>query len=249
MPEGDVVYRTARLLDTALAGKVLTASDIRVPRFATVDLRGMTVHGVVSRGKHLLARIGDVTVHSHLKMEGVWHVYRNGQRWRRPGFTARAILSTDDAAAVGFSLGIVEVLPTSDEAKVVGHLGPDLLGADWDADEAVHRLLAKPELPVGTALLDQRNLAGIGNIYRSEACFLQRVDPRTVVGEVHDLPALVETARTILTASAQHPPRRELVYGRARSPCPRCHTLIVSMPLSDGTSTDRHVYICPRCQG
>ncbi len=242
------MWRAATRLHTALAGKPLTGCDVRVPRYATVDLTGQTVDEVVSRGKHLLTRIGDVTVHTHLKMEGAWHIHQPGDRWRRPAHQARIILRTETAEAVGFSLGIVEVLPRSEESRAVGHLGPDLLGADWDADEAVRRLSQEPDRPIGLALLEQRNLAGIGNIFRSETCFLQRVDPRTPVRDVEDLHAMVEEARRILTASIQRGRHHELVYGRRRMPCPRCGTNIISVALSDSPTSDRHIYLCPKCQ-
>ena len=247
MPEGDTVYLAAARLHASLSGKVLTRCDIRVPRYATVDLTGRTVDETVSRGKHLLTRVGDVTIHTHLKMEGVWHTYDLGARWRRPGFQARIILSASDVTAVGFTLGKVEVLARSAEVRAVGHLGPDLLGSDWDTAEAVRRLLREPLLPIGIALLDQRNLAGIGNIYRSETCFLQRVDPRTPVGEVPDLPGLVETARTILTEAVRRPPRKPLVYGRIRQPCPRCGHGITYGMLGDGTRDERSIYYCADC--
>ena len=138
-----------------------------MPRFATLKLGGWTVHEVVPRGKHLLMRLVGVrrranrlTIHSHLKMEGTWQVYPPGGRWRKPGFTARCVLRTAAADAVGFSLGILEVVRTADEDTVVGHLGPDLLGPDWDLAEAERRMPAAPDVPVGVALLDQRNLAG-----------------------------------------------------------------------------------------
>src|SRR3990170_5795555 len=171
MPEGDTVYLTAKNLNAALAGKVLTRCDIRVPRFATVDLSGTTIDEVASRGKHLLMRVGEYSIHSHLKMEGSWHLYRHGGRWRRPAHTARIVLKTADWVAVGFSLGIVEVVRRDEEDSVVGHLGPDLLGASWDPDEALRRLTADPGRAVGLALLDQRVLAGLGNVYRNELCF------------------------------------------------------------------------------
>ncbi|MCU1514282.1 MAG: glycosylase, partial [Microbacteriaceae bacterium] len=173
MPEGDTVYLAAKNLAAVLDGTVLTRCDIRVPAFATVDLTGETVESVVSRGKHLLMRVGEHTIHSHLKMEGSWHIYRDGTRWRRPAWQARAILANDEWTAVGFSLGLLEVVAREDEQSVVGYLGPDLLGADWDADEALLRLTSDPVRAVGLALLDQRNLAGLGNVYRNELCFLR----------------------------------------------------------------------------
>ena len=195
MPEGDSVWRAAAQLHAALAGQQLTASDFRVPRFATLKLDGWTVTEVVPRGKHLLMRLRgpaeeQLTIHSHLKMEGTWQVYPPGGRWRKPGFTARCVLRTATADAVGFSLGILEVVRTAEEDSVVGHLGPDLLGPDWDLAEAERRIRAAPDVPIGVALLDQRNLAGIGNIYRCEACFLSGIHPAAPVSAVPDLAAI-----------------------------------------------------------
>ena len=175
MPEGDNVYLTAQNLNTVLAGRVLVRCDIRVPAYATVDLAGERVDKVISRGKHLLTRVGDHTIHTHLKMDGSWHIYRPGARWRRPEWQARIILANTEWEAVGFQLGIVEVLPRHAEDTVIGHLGPDLLGPDWDAGLALQRLLAHPDAPVGAALLDQSIMAGLGNVYRNELCFLRGV--------------------------------------------------------------------------
>ncbi len=158
VPEGDTVHRAAAKLSAALAGREVTRFDIRVPGSATADLRGETVHEVVARGKHLLERIGAYTLHSHLKMEGRWDVYRPGERWRRPAFKARAIVGVTGADTVGFDLAMVEVLPTADEDRVVGHLGPDLLGPDWNEAEAVRRVSADTRA-AHVALLDQRNVA------------------------------------------------------------------------------------------
>ncbi|MCY7326707.1 MAG: Fpg/Nei family DNA glycosylase, partial [Microbacteriaceae bacterium] len=139
MPEGDTVYRTAKNLRAAIEGAQLTRCDIRVPKFATVDLTGQRIDEVASRGKHLLMRIGEYTIHTHLKMEGSWHLYRHGTKWQRPAHSARIVLETTDWVAVGYSLGIVEVVPRAEEQTVVGHLGPDLLGPDWDASAARRR--------------------------------------------------------------------------------------------------------------
>src|SRR3954463_7217147 len=120
-------------LDRALTGSVLTRTDFRVPAHATLDLSGQVVEGTVPRGKHLLTRIGsDRTLHTHLKMEGAWHLYKPGTPWRRPAHEARVVLRTDEWTAVGFALGVVEVLDREAEPEAVGHLGPDLLGEDWD---------------------------------------------------------------------------------------------------------------------
>ena len=185
MPEGDAVWRTARQLHQGLSGRTLVRSDFRVPAIATADLSGGTVVETVSRGKHLLTRIDHDhawTLHTHLKMEGSWRVYARGERWGKAGHLARVVLDTGDRVGVGFQLGIVELVLREHEDRVVGHLGPDLLGPDWDEHEAVRRLTADPDRPLGEALLDQRNLAGIGTIYRTELCFLTGYDPRTPVG-------------------------------------------------------------------
>jgi endonuclease-8 len=161
MPEGDTLHNLAARLRPVLAGNVLTGCDLRVPRYATVDLTGRTVDAVTARGKHLLIAAGDLTLHSHLKMEGEWHVYRPGERWRRPGHTVRAVLAVDGAQVVGFSLGLVEVLRTDGVGGALAHLGPDPLGPDWDPELAAANLAADPRRPVGLALLDQRILAGV----------------------------------------------------------------------------------------
>ncbi|MDV8147275.1 Fpg/Nei family DNA glycosylase [Arthrobacter sp. B10-11] len=272
MPEGDSVWRAAAQLHAALAGHQLTASDFRVPRFATLKLAGWTVDEVVPRGKHLLMRLQGpaderLTIHSHLKMEGAWQVYPPGGRWRKPGFTARCVLRTATADAVGFSLGILEVVRTADEDSVVGHLGPDLLGPDWDMAEAERRLRAAPDVPIGVALLDQRNLAGIGNIYRCEACFLSGIHPAAPVAAVTDLPAMMATAKQLLEANLG-PGRRTTVlnprgmpvgrmagrpgywvYRREHQPCLKCGTPIRRGVLAKAAGTEeRDIYFCPTCQ-
>jgi endonuclease VIII len=258
MPEGDTVWRTALHLDRALSGRLLVETDFRVPAHATLDLAGQRVEETVSRGKHLLTRIGtDHTLHTHLKMEGAWHLYRTGSGWRRPAHEARVVLRTDDWTAVGFALGIVEVLPRAAEDTAVGHLGPDLLGPDWDEDEAVRRLGADPDRPVAEALLDQRNLAGIGNLYKSELCFLAGVHPRLPVGQVPDLLRLVRRARSALEANKERVEqtltgdtrrgRQTWVFRRDRQPCRRCGTTI-RVDLQGPQLQERATYWCPTCQ-
>ncbi len=172
-----------------------------MPRYATTDLTGRQVTESVSRGKHLLTRVeGGVTVHTHLKMDGSWRVRPASER-QAGGHRIRLVLGNDTWQAIGYQLGIVEVLRTAREDEVVGHLGPDLLGPDWDPAEAVRRLRAGPERPIGDALLDQRNLAGIGNVYKSEVLFLRGVQPWRQVGQVPDLAALVGLAHRLLAAN------------------------------------------------
>ncbi|MET7772458.1 DNA-formamidopyrimidine glycosylase family protein [Nocardia sp. NPDC005366] len=255
MPEGDTVFLTAARLRRALVGKTLVRSDFRVPRFATLDLVGERVDEVGSYGKHLFIRTPEISIHTHLKMEGVWRTYCVGERWTRPRVTARLVLATDDTEAVGFSLGKVEAMRRSEEHTVIDHLGPDLLGPNWDPAVAVERLRRYPDQAIGIALLDQRNLAGIGNIFRSEVCFLRRVHPATPVRDVPDLLALVNEAHRILSEAAHAPPYRPLAYGRQRRPCQRCGTPLTVRPLGDTTPAsdritqrERGIYYCPRCQ-
>src|SRR6516225_4136445 len=177
MPEGDIVWYTARRLHEALGGKVLTRSDFRVPRLATADLTGDVVTETVARGKHLLTRTKNgFTVHTHLRMEGTWRVRPAAERIR-DSHRIRLVLANEDWQAIGYQLGVVELVRTSEEAKVTGHLGPDLLGPDWDCAEAVRRLSAQPDRPIGEALLDQRNLAGAGTYFAAEMLFLRGIDP------------------------------------------------------------------------
>ncbi|MEW2545502.1 DNA-formamidopyrimidine glycosylase family protein [Streptomyces sp. NPDC047002] len=247
MPEGDTVWRAARALHAALAGHELVRSDLRVPRFATSDLTGRAVLDVTPRGKHLMTRVeGGLTLHSHLGMEGAWKVYAPQRRWGGgPAHEIRAILGVASATAVAYRLKVLELVRTEREAAVVGHLGPDLLGPDWDADLALANLLAQPARPVGEALLDQRNLAGIGNIFKSEACFVARAHPWSPVGEVRGPERLVEAARRLLELNKRvsSGSRRLHVFGRRNLPCPRCRTLIRRDP-----QLDRPTYWCPRCQ-
>ncbi|HEU4400265.1 MAG TPA: DNA-formamidopyrimidine glycosylase family protein [Actinomycetota bacterium] len=258
MPEGDTVLVAAGRLHAALAGERLLATDFRVPRFATLDLSGQTVREVVARGKHLLLRTdAGVTLHSHLKMEGAWHLYRPRERWRGPDFQVRVVLRTEPWVAVGFRLGVCELLPTAREHEVVGHLGPDVLGADWDAAEAVRRLLADPGRAVGNALLDQRVLAGPGNIYKCEVCFLRGVDPWTPVGQVDDLAGMVDLLKRLMEANRgggrqittgdTRPGRTHWVAGRTGRPCRRCGTPI-RMADQESYDADRVTWWCPTCQ-
>jgi endonuclease-8 len=166
LPEGDTVHMTAAKLHHALAGRTLVSTDFHVPRFANADLAGQRVREVVARGKHLLLRTdAGVTLHSHLKMEGAWHLHRPGERWRGPAYQARVVLVTEPWTAVGFRLGICELDATEHEHEVDGHHGPDVLGPDSNLEEAARRLRADPERTIGEALLDQRAVAGPGTIW------------------------------------------------------------------------------------
>lgn len=252
MPEGDAVWRTAQRLHQALAGVVLEGSDLRVPTLATSDLSGRRTLEVVPRGKHLLHRLeGGLTLHSHLRMEGSWRVHPVARR-RSLGarHTVRALLWTGERVAVGDSLGLLDLVRTAEEGRVVGHLGPDLLDPGYDAAQALANLLARPDRPVGEALLDQRVVAGLGTIWTAEPLFEQRVDPWTPVGDVGEerLGQVLHTARRMLVTSCRSPhPVRHQVYGKAGRPCPRCGTTLRSDPVG-APPRERQLVHCPGCQ-
>jgi endonuclease-8 len=259
MPEGDTVWLTARRLDRALAARVLTVFDLRVPQLATVDLRGASVIEVVARGKHLLARLDNGhTLHSHLRMDGSWQLCRAGDRHRRhPGHLIRAQLGNAEWLATGLRVHDLRLVRTAAETDLVGHLGPDLLGPDWDLDTAVRRLRALPATAIGAALLDQRNLAGIGNLYSTEVLFIERVNPWTPVGSVPDLGRLVNTVRKLMLTNRDHPEQsttgllargqQHWVYGRRGEPCMRCRTPV--RRAEQGIPPRQRVrYWCPKCQ-
>jgi endonuclease-8 len=260
MPEGDVVWRAARQLHGALAGRVLTRSDFRVPRFAAADLTGRTVTAALSRGKHLLIRTDDgQTVHSHLRMDGSWRIRPAGGPPPRD-HRVRLVLGNDAWQAVGYLLAMVEVLPSKNEDRVVGHLGPDLLGPDWDSAEAVRRLRADPARPVGAALLDQRNLAGVGNVYKCEVLFLRGISPWRPAGEIDGLEPLVNLARRLLdankdraghiTTGSTRRGEQNWVYGRRGRPCRRCGTPIstAGQAAAGEDPQERITFWCPHCQ-
>jgi endonuclease-8 len=258
MPEGDTVWRTARRLNDALAGRELTRSDVRVPQWATLDLTGVTVDEAVSRGKHLFIRVGEVSLHTHLKMEGAWHVYPLEGRWRRPAHTARVVLETARNQAVGFSLGIVEVLDRSAEDDAVAHLGPDILGPEWSMEEAVRRVTADPDRPVFLALHDQRNLAGFGNEYVNEICFLHGLLPTRPVGEVADVRHVIDRGRRLMHLNKERLDRSYTgntrqgettwVFGRDGRPCRRCGAMVERGELGDDPTRRRNTFWCPSCQ-
>jgi endonuclease-8 len=258
MPEGDTVWRACRRLNQELAGRTLTRSDLRVPKLATTDLAGHTVAEVVARGKHILMRLsGGLTLHSHFRMEGSWHLYKPGERWRGgPSHQVRAVLETADRVAVGYRLPVLDLLRTAEEDTVVGHLGPDLLDPGFDRDEALANLAADPARSIGEALLDQRNLAGIGNLYRVEVCFLTGTHPERPAGTV-DLGRIVDLSRRLMksnlervaqvTTGVDRPGQRNWVYGRPGQPCRRCGTRIETGS-SGPPPQDRVSYWCPGCQ-
>lgn len=251
MPEGDAVLRTARRLDAALADRRLVRAELRWPTVAGVDLVHRTVLGTHAVGKHLLTRFDDGrTLHTHLRMDGAWRTSatRPGARF---GHEVRVVLAAADRTAIGLRLGMVDVLRTDDERRLLGHLGPDVLDPMWDRARAVANLLAQGDRAIGESLLDQRVVAGIGTIYLAESLWPHRVSPWAPVSAVADPGAVLDTARRLMqrsvAAPSGRPPDERRAYGRQGEPCPRCGT-----PLSQGLvgapPTARPTYFCPSCQ-
>ena len=215
-----------------------------------MDLTGQVVDEVRSRGKHLFVRVGPASIHSHLKMDGAWRI---GSKSRRLDHRVRIILETNEIRAIGIDLGVLEILERDHDDDVVDHLGPDLLGADWDADVAAANLIADPDRPIAEALLDQRVMAGIGNVFCNELCFVIGHLPTAPVSAITDPHRLVARARDMLwvnrfrqnrcTTGDTRPGRQVWVYGRRGESCRRCGT---SIAYDD--SGERVAYWCPACQ-
>ena len=249
MPEGDTIWNTAQKLRAALLGKrVTSARPDRLKRLA-----GTTVVDVKPVGKHLVIRFDNgLAVHSHMRMQGAWHVYRPGERWRRPECQARALLETVDAVAVCFSAPVIDLI--KDEDATLGHLGPDILGEGWSAEDAIRNARRVDARAIGDVLLDQRVMAGIGNVYRCEALWRERINPWTPTRGLPDarLRQLFETVRAAMRANlgGGHARRfpgygRGAVHGRTGRPCPRCGTRI---ELKAQGEHARMTYWCPACQ-
>ncbi|MDQ3627987.1 MAG: Fpg/Nei family DNA glycosylase [Actinomycetota bacterium] len=262
MPEGDSVWRAARRLDRALAGQVVVRSDFRVPQHATADLSGRTVLPTDTHGKHLLTRFDDgATLHTHFEMDGSWTVVGAGKRLpRRFDPEVRVLLEVRTGqVGYGLSIPVVELVRTRDEHLVVGHLGPDPLREDWDAGEAACRLGVDAGRPVAAALLDQRLMAGLGNLWVNEICFLRGMSPWTPVADV-DLDRTVALARRCLrhsimargngqvTTGSPKPGEEHWVYGRTGLGCRRCGTLVRHARELPGDPQRRATWWCPRCQ-
>ena len=258
MPEGDTLHRTASGLAPHLVGRPVSAARVRAGGPQVGRIVGATITSVEAIGKNLLIRFDNgLEIRTHLRMTGSWHRYRPGERWRRSPARARLVLEVPGAVAVCFDAPVVELFESRAEAihPTIARLGPDLLDPAWtaaDEDEAVRRLRdpARATLTVSAALLDQRALAGIGNIWRNETLFHERVDPWTPIATLDEATVrrLVVRARALLRDSVGHAPDRSpmWVYRRAGRPCRRCRTLVRSAPL--GTAIPRTTYWCPACQ-
>ncbi len=262
MPEGDTVFRTAARLHQALAGAPLTTSDLRWPELSTLDFRGSSTLDVVSRGKNILHRLDNgVTIHSHLRMEGQWRVEATSAVTGRTlaNRQLRAVVGTETWTALGARLGDLHVVATDDEASLVGHLGPDVLGPDWDPEEAARRVRASPHT-VGAALLDQRNLAGVGTLYAAESLFLERLPPWTPAADLDEsaTAALVQRAHQLLDRGRRHAIQTTtgsdrwgetaFVHARSGRPCRRCGNT-VRVAMIGEAPRERTMFYCPTCQG
>jgi endonuclease-8 len=262
MPEGDTILRTARALDRALTGHALVRFE--APRLVGRRPRpGATVTGVEARGKHLLIHFDDgLSLHTHMRMTGSWHLYRPGAPWRKSPGAARAVVEVASAVAVCFSAPVVEIISEPDRHPALAALGPDLAQDGADLDDAVARMdrLLPPTIEIGEALLDQRVACGVGNVYKSEVLFACGIDPSTPLAELP--PArrrqLLETASRLLRANLDGWSRTTItsgtprsgsgglaVYGRVGRPCRRCGTPVRSRRQGDGA---RVTYWCPACQ-
>ena len=273
MPEGDTIFRAARTLNRALAGHTVARFESVLPSLTRVDedtpIRGRTIESVTAAGKHLLiAFSGGLILRTHMRMNGSWHIYRPGERWQRPRRDMRIVVATASFEAVGFNIPVAEWLAPRARARQpdLRLMGPDLLGETFDADEAIRRMRAHPDVAVADALLNQRIVAGVGNVYKSEVLFICRLDPFARVADIGDdcLRTALTTARDLLAANVAmasnaivtypgfrrttarlQPSERLYVYGRARKPCRRCGTLI--RVRAQGPHA-RLTYWCEQCQ-
>jgi endonuclease-8 len=253
MPEGDSIYRAAQALHHALAGKTVTSFETVLPKLARIDddapVKGRTIERVRPSGKNLIIEFsGDLHLHTHMKMNGSWHIYRPGERWQRPRRDMRIVISTDEYVAVAFTVPVAEFHTSRSLARQndLRSMGPDLLGETFDREEALRRIRARPDEEIANVLLNQRVLAGIGNIWKSETLFASGIDPFTHVADLDDeqLERIVDNARRLLVHSAKGR-STFAVYTRGGDPCRRCGTPIRYR--KQGVDA-RSTYWCPKCQ-
>ena len=273
MPEGDTIFRAARTLNRALSGQPVVRFESVYPALTRVHddapITGRTVESVTAAGKHVLMRFsGDLVLRTHMRMNGSWHIYRPGEKWRRARRDMRILIATPPFEAVAFNVPVAEFLQGSatERQKDLRLMGPDLLGDEFDAAEAVRRLRGRNTTAIADAILNQRVVAGIGNVYKSEVLFLCGVSPFARVADLTDdqLHALLATARTQMRANVidptaaivtyrgyrrttrrADPGERLYVYGRAREACRRCGTRI---DVRAHGPDARLTYWCPACQ-
>ncbi|HEU5251723.1 MAG TPA: DNA-formamidopyrimidine glycosylase family protein [Solirubrobacterales bacterium] len=252
MAEGDTILRLARRFEVTLLGETVAASapNPRGKAARIESLDGRTLAGVESRGKHLLLDFGGVSLHCHLGMSGGWHFYRPGSRWRRPRSSAWAVLANGEWEAVQFGGPTLQVGESSRVRRnpQLARLGPDILAPEFDPDAVIPAMRADPTRGLGDALLDQHLVAGIGNIFKSEACFAARIDPWRPIGELSDeeLRTVLDAARAQMQAAVERGDRHRFqIYKRRQSVCPSCRGPVSSRGQGDANRT---TYWCPRCQ-
>lgn len=271
MPEGDTIFRTARTLHRALAGQVVTRFETVYPKLSRIDhdrpIAGRTVDAVSSRGKHLLiAFSGDLILHTHMRMEGSWHVYRPGERWQRPRRDMRIVVETAAYVAVAFNVPVAELLTAGEIARheQLQTLGPDLADPSFDRDEVRRRIAARGREPIHDVLLNQRVLSGIGNVLKSETLFVSRIDPFAAAGDLGDeqVGRLLDAAQRLMTMNISESPgtprgfgrrttgsldpnARLFVYGRAGQPCRRCGSIVQA---AKSGADARITFWCAKCQ-
>ena len=274
MPEGDTIFRAARTLKKVLAGQVITRFETQLPHLQRLHddapITGRTVEDITSHGKWITIHLsGDLILLTHMLMSGSWHVYRPGERWQHSRYDMRIVLATDKFEAVAFNVPVAEFHTTVSLRKRPGfsQLGPDVLAANFDEQQAAANLRAQPEMEIAEALLSQRTLAGIGNVFKSEVCFASRVNPfrkvATLSGE--EIHRLITTARKFLKANVingaadqivtytgmrrttrrANPQESLWVYGRGGHPCRRCGNPIQIRKQGPGA---RVTFWCPNCQ-
>ena len=254
MPEGDTVWRTCRRLDQVFRGEALERAELRWGRLIDSDLVGMTTLEVVPCGKHIMHRLDSgLTLHSHLKMEGSWRIQEAADRVPSAD-VVRAVLGTTRGTALGRRLGGLDLVRTEDEPELVGHLGPDVLGQEWDLATAVTHLrdghLGSTHDRIGASLLDQRNLAGVGTMWASEGLWSQRVNPWRPVVELTDdeLGSLLTQIRRMMTDACTRAVNTAYVHARSGQPCRRCGATI-RVAMAGPAHRERTLFSCPTCQG
>lgn len=263
MPEGDTIHRAARTLHAALAGRTVVRFETVFGQLARIDVTGRTIERVDAAGKNLLMHFsGDLHLRTHMRMNGSWHIYRVGERWRKPFSDMRILLETDAWVAVAFSVPVAEFHDGRSLARQEDllRIGPDFLGETFDFDEAKRRIRERRDEEIADVLLNQRVVAGIGNEYKSELLFMSRVSPFARVSEVSDdqLDAILRTSRKVMLANVNKrsaaritnfsldPAQKQYVYGRGGKPCRRCGTRIEYAKQGKDV---RGTYWCPKCQG
>lgn len=251
MAEGDTILRTARRIEVAVGGQELgvRAGNGRSRATGVERLDGRWLERVEARGKHLLFHFGELVLHSHLGMSGSWQLVKPGDRWRKPASAAWVTLTGEGVQAVQFGGPTLQVLSTTQLRRdpVLARLGPDILVPEFDLAAAIAGLRASPDRELSDTLLDQRLIAGIGNVFKSEACFAARANPWRTTGQLPDaeLREVLEAARRLMQESVVSGRPDPAVYRRAGRPCPACGTPIAARGQGDA---NRRTYWCPRCQ-